>query len=130
MKKIKTLLIAVLVITSTSVFAQQKTIAKKKSVGIAQTVSKQVNTPEERAKKETEIMKKELNLSDEQTERVSILNLKVEQKIQAIVDGDLPEDKKKEFIAGNMNEKLKVLSTILDEKQLAKYKALIANKKI
>ncbi len=130
MKNIKTLLIAGLLITTTGVFAQDKKVAKKKTIGIAQTVSVKEDTPEIRAEKQTNLMKEELNLTPQQTEKVSVLNTKVEQKIQAIIDGNLPEEKKKAFIAGNMKDKLAALSTILDDKQIAKYKALVASNKL
>ncbi len=126
MKNIKTLLIAGLLISTSSVFAQQKSIAtkkEKKTVSIVQ----QKDTPEERAKLQTKKMTKELNLTDEQVEKVAALNLKVEQKIQAIIDGEMSEERKKEFIEGNKNEKMKVLSTILTKEQMKKYRSSISN---
>jgi len=130
MKNIKTLLIAGLLISSTGVFAQQKTVTTKKTVGTPEQVSLNKSTPEERAKKETQLMKTTLNLSDTQVERVSILNLKVEEKIQAILDSNMSDSKKKEFIEGNMNDKLNVLSTILSKEQLAKYKTSLSSVKL
>ena len=125
MKNIKTLLIAGLLITSTGVFAQQKTMTKSQTSTL-----EKVSTPEERAKKETEMMKNTLNLSDNQVNRVSILNLKVEEKIQAILDGNMTSTKKKEFIEGNRNEKMKVLSSILSKEQLEKYKTILSQVKL
>ena len=130
MKNIKTLLIAGLLISSTGTFAQQKTIAKKKMVGTSQQISQKKSTAEDRATKETEVMKNTLGLSDSQVSRVSVLNLKVEEKIQTILDSNMSDSKKKEFIEGNMNDKLNVLSTILSKEQLAKYKASLSTVKL
>ncbi len=130
MKNIKTLLIAGLLISSTGTFAQQKTIAKKKTVGTSQQISQKKSTAEDRATKETEVMKNTLGLSDSQVSRVSVLNLKVEEKIQTILDSNMSDSKKKEFIEGNMNDKLNVLSTILSKEQLAKYKASLSTVKL
>lgn len=129
MKNIKTLLIAGLLISSSALFAQEKKSTANRTEARPATQVK-ITTPEERAKNETEKMRTTLNLTETQVERVSILNLKVEEKIQAIMDSDMTKEKKKEFIAGNMNDKLGVLSTILSKEQLNEYKTSIAGVKL
>ena len=80
-------------------------------------------TPQSRATAQTEAMTQLLNLTPAQITDVSQLNLKVEQKIEVIKTSNFSKAKKKEFINGNLSDKMKVLSVILTEKQLEKYKA-------
>lgn len=89
-----------------------------------------VKSPEMQAKRETERMVKELDLSESQELQVAELNLKVAQKIEAIKKDDTMDPKqKREFIKGNMDDKRKTLSTILSEDQLEKYDEMMAERK-
>ena len=60
---------------------------------------------EERAEEKTQKLVEMLSLTEEQTERVRILNLKVLQKIAAVKKNEsLTDEQKKEFIKGNKND--------------------------
>ena len=76
-------------------------------------------TPEERAATQTQKLTELLSLTPEQVERVKILNLKVEEKIEVIKnDETMSTEKKKEFIKGNRQDQKTVLKSILTEEQL------------
>lgn len=87
-------------------------------------------TPGERAEAKTERMRTDLNLTEDQVERVRILNLKVENKIQAIRDdASMSKEKKREFIKGNKEDHKRVMESILTPEQLETYEALQAERK-
>jgi len=77
-------------------------------------------TPEERAKIQTEWMKQNLNLSDEQFEKVEPLNLEYALKMEEVksIDGKLSKIKKAKSLSDEKDSKLK---TILSEEQFEKY---------
>lgn len=117
MKNIKLIVMgAALLLTSIS-FSQ--------SIVNTQSSNNQISngTPQSRATAHTNAMTQLLNLTPSQISDVSQLNLKVEQKIETIKTGTFSQEKKEEFIAGNLSDKIKVLSVILTETQLEKYKA-------
>ena len=115
-----------MLLTAPALFAQSKSgtdikVAKnieKQEVSLSKKTSA---TPEYIANKQTSKMVASLGLSKEQTIKVQSLNLKVQQKIDVIKTSRMMEEKKQEFIQGNLNERLKELSTILTKEQFAKY---------
>ena len=109
-----------MLISSTGLIAQESDKNNQTSNSQIEATS---NTPEERANIETNRMVKMLGLSKNQKNRVSILNLKVEEKIEVIRMSKMVEEKKDEFIQGNLKDRMNVLSTILTEEQMNKYKA-------
>ena len=70
--------------------------------------------PKEMAEHQTEFMKEKLSLTDDQTKKVEVINLKYAEKRKEIMQG----------VKGQMEtmhtEKVKELSTVLDKDQLAK----------
>ncbi|PWL28099.1 MAG: hypothetical protein DCO96_08970 [Fluviicola sp. XM-24bin1] len=88
-------------------------------------------TPAQYAEKQTAKMKEVIdNLTPEQEEQLHALNMKVAMKIDAIKkDESMSDEKKKEFIKGNREDKRRMLEQILTEEQLAQWDAHIANKK-
>lgn len=95
----------------------------------ALTVSAQVQTsPEDQAAVMNQVMQDELNLNANQAEMIGELNLKVAEKIQAVHENQtLTPERKVEFVAGNMQDKRAVLSTILTPAQLNRYDELVAD---
>lgn len=93
------------------------------------TVSAQTQgSPEEQAAVMNQVMQDELNLTSNQAEEIGELNLKVAEKIQAVNESQtLSPERKVEFVAGNMQDKRTVLSTLLTPAQLARYDELIAD---
>ncbi len=88
-------------------------------------------TPEEVAEKQTAKMLEVIdNLTSEQEEQLHALNLKVAMKIDAIKkDETMTDEKKKEFIKGNKEDKRRMLETILTEEQLAQWDQHISDKR-
>ncbi|MCR9172800.1 MAG: hypothetical protein NXI10_09925 [bacterium] len=88
-------------------------------------------TPGEIALKQTEKMKEVIDdLTPEQEEQLHALNLKVVMKIDAIKkDETMSEEKKKEFIKGNMEDKRRMLESILTEAQMQQWDAHVSSKK-
>lgn len=88
-------------------------------------------TPGEYAEKQTAKMLEVIDdITPEQEERLRILNLKVAEKIDVIKkDESMSDEKKKEFIKGNKEDKRRMLESILTEAQLAQWDEHIANKK-
>ncbi len=87
-------------------------------------------SPEDVAKKQTEKMKEVIDMSPTQEERVYALNLKVANKIDVIKkDATMSDEKKKEFIKGNKEDKRRALEQILTEDQMELWDAHIAAKK-
>jgi hypothetical protein len=85
---------------------------------------------EERADAKTEKMAEKLGLTPEQKERVKVLNRKVAQKISAIKkDESMTDEKKKEFIKGNMKDHKNVMKQILTEEQFTQYEEWIKARK-
>ena len=88
-------------------------------------------TPAQIAEKQTAKMKEVIDdLTPEQEEQLHDLNLKVAMKIDAIKkDDSMSEEKKKEFIQGNKEDKRRMLETILTEAQLQQWDQHVASKK-
>ena len=87
-------------------------------------------TPEERAEAQTQRMATALDLTEEQIEKVRILNLKVINKIQVIKeDESMTPEKKKEFIKGNKQDHKSVMKSILTDEQFVKYEEYLANRR-
>jgi len=87
-------------------------------------------TPGEIANRQTEKMKEVLDLTPEQEEQVRALNLKVALKIDAIKkDDSMSEEKKREFIKGNKEDKRRMLETILTEDQMKLWDEHLANRR-
>ena len=97
----------------------------------AQDVSKDAlrnTTPQQRADMQTQMMKKELNLTDTQYTAVSKLNLEYAQKMQPVLasgDGRMAKAMKAKSI---MKEKDKKLKAILTEEQYNRYEEVIKEK--
>jgi len=93
--------------------AEKKAMMRKKRQAM--------NSPEKRAAHHTEKMNEMLELTDAQLERVSKLNLMVENKIEVIKKDELMNDeKKKEFIHGNRKDQMNALKSILTPEQFTK----------
>lgn len=87
-------------------------------------------TPEDAAQKQTDKMKEVLELTTEQEQQVYELNLKVANKIDVIKNDDaMTDEKKKEFIKGNKEDKRRALEAILTAEQLTEWDAYLASKK-
>ena len=86
--------------------------------------------PQKKADKMTKHMTEELELTDTQVERVKILNLKVAEKIKAIIDDEsMSKEKKKEFIKGNKADHKNAMKSILTADQLEKYETILEEMK-
>lgn len=108
---------------------QQTKLAEMKSSHKAH--KKDGTTPGEIAERQTAKMLEVIDdITPEQEEQLRTLNLKVANKIDAIKkDDSISEEKKKEFIQGNKEDKRRVLESILTEAQLAQWDAHLENKK-
>ena len=81
--------------------------------------------PQKKADKMTKHMTEELELTDDQVERVKVLNLKVAEKIKAIKEDEtMSKEKKKEFIKGNMKDHKNVMKSILTADQFVKFEEM------
>ncbi|MFT5779297.1 MAG: hypothetical protein ACI837_002254 [Crocinitomicaceae bacterium] len=89
------------------------------------------NTPEAKAQRKTDhIFATLTDLTEDQKTQIENLNLKVEQKIQAVkVNESLTKDQKVEYIKGNRGDYKAVLETILTEAQFAELQANKSNHK-
>jgi dipeptidase len=86
----------------------------------------QRRTPEERAKQETEWMKKELNLTDAQAARVDSLNLKYAKELQQVREKDFTDRQERfEAMKTVRDKKTEELKRVLDEKQFSLYQEKI-----
>ena len=80
---------------------------------------------EEKAQRTTDLMLSELQLTEEQTEKVSMLNHKIEYKLEAVRNNTNYSDaKKREHINGNKESYARVLESILTKEQLDKWAAI------
>ena len=87
-------------------------------------------TPGEVARKQTDKMKEVIELTEEQEEKVYLLNLKVANKIDAIKkDENMTSEKKREFIKGNKEDQRRSLEHILSTEQMETWEAHLASKK-
>ena len=120
MRKIKTLLVSALLISAASLQAQNEIIPKPSAKKIKQ-INLKIEVPEAKAKHQTEQMIKMLNLTVSQVTNISDLNLKVQKKIETIRVSQMTEEKKKEFIQGNLNDRMNALKTLLTESQFEEY---------
>lgn len=78
-------------------------------------------TAQERAEIHTTRMTKNLELTDQQKEKVSILNLGVAMKNEAIRnDQNMTKEQKQESLKGNMEGRKSMLKSILTEDQFKK----------
>lgn len=102
MKKL-VLLLVVMMITTTGLLAQQRQRA----------------TPEERAKKQTEALVKELGLTDEQKEKVYDINLKYAQPNEELAKMD--REKRREAFQKIQKEKDDAIKAVLTDEQKKKY---------
>ncbi len=85
----------------------------------------QTGTPDDIAQLQTNRMKTALDLSDAQEPNVYFLNKKVAEKIAAIQkNADLTDDKKQEYIKGNLIDRRRAMSSILTPDQLEKFDEL------
>ena len=122
MKNIKTLLVGALLLSASSMYAQKqvKTTPTVQKVDIK---AMKLDTSEARAIRETEKMTTMLDLTEAQVNRVSVLNLKVEEKIEVIKLSRMVEEKKKVMIEGNLTDRINVLRSILTQDQFDEYTA-------
>lgn len=122
MINIKTLLVGAILISATTLQAQKETNAKPAAQKVKQ-INLKTEAPEARAKHQTEQMTAMLDLTESQIVSISDLNLKVQKKLEAIKVSQMSEEKKKEFIQGNLNDRMNVLKTLLTESQFEEYSA-------
>jgi len=129
MKNLKTIILGVALISSTALMAQNDATKVRVSEdfkaqsSLSTKDSKQVNSPELIAKKQTNKMVKLLGLSAEQKTKVGELNLKVQNKLAVVNNSRMNEKQKKQQIEGNQKDRMRVLSTILTTEQYDKYAA-------
>lgn len=90
----------------------------------------QHKTPEEKATHRTEKLAQQLDLSDDQKEKVKHLTLKVINKIDVIkADSTMTKERRKEFIEESMKDYKKAMKSILTEEQFEKFEAIAEEKK-
>lgn len=103
---------------------EKRKIEKKQQMVEKLRTEKQM-TPEERAKKKTDHLKAELNLTEDQYSKVFNLTLKVSEKIEAIKKDDtMDEEKKKKFVQGNKKDFNKEMKQILTAEQFEKFQSM------
>ena len=86
--------------------------------------------PKKQAEKRTKLLTDELELTENQVERVKVLSLKVTEKIKAIIEDDsMSREKKKEFIEGNKTDYKNAMKSILTADQFVKYEAMLEEMK-
>ena len=100
----------------------------------AQSTQQKTNTPTEQTSGEkaaalTAEMTELLSLTTEQVDKVRTLNLKVANKIEAIVnDGTMTNEKKTLFINGNKTDHKRIMNSILNDDQMVTYEAWLASR--
>jgi hypothetical protein len=80
-------------------------------------------TPEERAAFQTDRMKTDLNLSDEQTAKVREINLKYAKENQEVFKSDVSQEEKKNKMREIYQRKQDELKTVLTVEQYEKYRS-------
>ena len=81
------------------------------------------STPEERAAFQTDRMKTDLNLSDEQTAKVKEINLKYAKENQEVFKSDITREEKKNKMHELYEQKQNELKTVLTAEQYEKLQA-------
>ena len=122
MRIIKILVVGALLLSTNIAKAQKETNAKP-TVKKIESINLKAEGPEVSARIQTEQMTKMLDLTESQVTSVSELNLKVQKKIEAINVGKMTEEKKREFIKGNLNDRMSVLRRLLTKSQFEEYSA-------
>ena len=122
MRIIKILVFGALFLSTNIAKAQKETNAKP-TVKKIESINLKVEGPEASARIQTEQMTKMLDLTESQVTSVSELNLKVQKKIEAINVSKMTEEKKREFIKGNLNDRMSVLRRLLTKSQFEEYSA-------
>ncbi|MCO4813711.1 MAG: hypothetical protein KC454_03300 [Flavobacteriales bacterium] len=122
MRIIKILVFGALFLSTNIAKAQKETNAKP-TVKKIESINLKVEGPEASARIQTEQMTKMLDLTESQVTSVSELNLKVQKKIEAIDVSKMTEEKKREFIEGNLNDRMSVLRRLLTKSQFEEYSA-------
>jgi hypothetical protein len=74
---------------------------------------------EERAKIQTDIMKKELDITSEQYEKAYQINVGINQKNDALREQKITEKERKEAVKSNNEARIAMLKEILTDKQYA-----------
>ncbi|MEJ6582689.1 MAG: hypothetical protein QNL61_07010 [Crocinitomicaceae bacterium] len=122
MNLFKSLLVSALLINGLSVNAQNKS---SEQITSSNNIQQLQQTPTQKGISRANKLKIDVNLNSTQHEQVKDLFIKVETKIEAVVNGnDVPQDRKQEFIVGNKNDEAKVLKTILTTDQWEIYSNL------
>ncbi|MFT4024829.1 MAG: hypothetical protein QM664_13720 [Flavihumibacter sp.] len=98
-------------------------------IAVAQEPGGGHKTPEERAKAQSEKMKSELKLTDDQYTKIYDLNLKYAKKSDEIRSGSNDRTAKMKAVTDAMDEKDKEIKGILDAGQYEKYEAMKAEQK-
>jgi hypothetical protein len=109
MKALKLILASVLI--SFGVNAQKSNVKK---------VEKKEIAPEQRAKMQTEKMKSELNLSNEQYDKAYQINLGIVQKNQALQEQKMTTEERKNAIRMNHEARMSMLKNVLTAEQYTK----------
>ena len=122
MRIIKILVVGALLLSTNIAKAQKETNAKP-TVKKIESINLKAEGPEVSARIQTEQMTKMLDLTESQVTSVSELNLKVQKKIEAINVSKMTEEKKREFIKGNLNDRMSVLRRLLTKSQFEEYSA-------
>lgn len=110
MKTIKFLFAALII--SSGVNAQTKEANQTEAV--------QKKTPEERAKAQTEKMKTELALTDDQVSKVYEINLGIDNKNEGLRDAKMTEDERRYSIQRNNEARKAMLKEVLTPEQYTK----------
>ena len=114
MKMLNVLFVGIALMIGTTAVSAQETVKK---------------TSQERADSHTKHMTKALLLNPDQVVKVSELNLGVANKNEAIrKDVNMTQDRKKEFIKGNLDGRNAQLKMILNAEQFSKFEAQEAKK--
>lgn len=130
MKNLKYVFVSIGLIGSLSAVAQEETVAPEVKTEKRDVMKKVQGSPTEKAIRQTNKMKEELGLTDEQYQQVYELNVKVNMKIEAIhKDETLSDDQKRDYVKGNKMDRENVLNTILTEEQKQKREELKSEKK-
>lgn len=84
----------------------------------------QMKTPEERAKNQTDKMKTELGLTNEQYDKVYTINLGIDQKNEGVRTSTMSEEEKKKSLKMNNDARESMLKDALTPEQFAKLQEL------
>jgi protein CpxP len=89
----------------------------------------QKKTPEERAKFQTENMKKELSLTNDQYDKAYQINLGIVQKNQALQDQKMTAEERRNAVKSNNEARMSMLKEVLTAEQYLKMQEKLKERK-